>query len=98
MNENYDLYMQMYRDAHKVKDKKLARTVQKRLTPHQKTTRESCNKIIPFPVAPVFCTETEPAMFGQEQQFTPGPSHLFIFLGFTGVWFFYPLMYWLFIP
>jgi len=98
MNENYDLYRQMLLDAYKVKDIKLTRLVQKRLVPHLKTSRESCNKIIPFPAAPVFCIETEPSLFGQEQQFLTGPSQLFILLGFTGVWLFYPVMAWLFMP
>jgi len=98
MNENYDLYRQMFLDAQKVKDKRLARMVQKRLSIHLRPNRGSCNKIMPFPAAPVFCTETEPAIFGEEQQICTGLSQLFVLLGFTGAWFFYPLMYWLFIP
>ena len=98
MNENYDLYRQLLLDAHKVEDKPLARMVQKRLKPHLKNSQGRCNKIIPFPAAPVFCTETEPAFFGQEPQFLTGVSQIFIFLGFTGIWIFYPFMAWFFMP
>lgn len=98
MNENYDLYRQMLLDTQKVKDKKLTRLVQKRLVPHLKTSRGSCNKIIPFPLAPVFCTEAEPVLFRQEQQFLTGLPQIIIFLGFTGIWFFYPFMAWFFMP
>lgn len=49
MTSTVDLYRQILRDAYKVEDKKLARLVQRRLTPYPKTDRGSCNKIIPFP-------------------------------------------------
>ena len=98
MNENYDLYRQMLLGAYKVDDKKLAHLVRKRLSPYLKTNLRSCNKIIPFPAPPVFCTETEPALFGQEPQSLTGRSQLFIFLGFAGIWFFYPFMAWFFMP
>ncbi|CAD7837382.1 MAG: hypothetical protein [Olavius algarvensis Delta 4 endosymbiont] len=51
---NYvDLYRQMLWDAKKVEDKKLARLVQERISPYLKPSLERCNKIIPFPTAPV---------------------------------------------
>ena len=90
MNDSVDLYRRMLWDAQKVEDKKLARLVQKRLSPHLKTGQESCNKIIPFPAMPVFCTDTEPVIFWREQQFWRGLVHLFIVLGIAGAWFFMP--------
>ena len=92
MNGNIDLYRQMLWDAQKVEDKKLARLVQKRLTPHLKAGQESCNKIIPFPATPVFCTETEPATFWKEQQFWQSLMQLLIILAVTGAWFFMPFI------
>jgi hypothetical protein len=92
MNDNVDLYRRMLWDAQKVEDKKLARLVQKRLSPHLKTGRESCNKIIPFPATPVFCTEIEPDIFWKEQQFWQGLMQLFIVLGIAGAWFFMPFI------
>jgi hypothetical protein len=92
MNDNVDLYRQMLWDAQKVEDKKLARLVQKRLSPHLHTGRENCNKIIPFPAPPVFCTEAEPADFWKEQQFWTGLMQLFIVLGIAGAWFFMPFI------
>ncbi len=92
MNDNVDLYRRMLWDAQKVEDKKLARLVQKRLTPHLKSGRENCNKIIPFPVTPMFCAETEPTIFWREQQFWRGLMHLFIVLGIAGAWIFLPFI------
>jgi hypothetical protein len=92
MNGNIDLYRQMLWDAQKVEDKKLARLVQKRLSPHLKTGREGCNKIIPFPAAPVFCTEIEPDIFWKEQQFWRGLMQFFLLLGIAGAWFFMPFI------
>ncbi len=92
MNGNVDLYRRMLWDAQKVEDKKLARLVQKRLSPHLKSGRESCDKIIPFPVTPVFCTETEPIIFWKEQQFWQGLMLLFIVMGIVGTWFFMPFI------
>jgi hypothetical protein len=92
MNDNVDLYRRMLWDAQKVEDKKLARLVQKRLSPHLDTGRENCNKIIPFPAIPVFCTEIEPDVFWKEQQFWQGLVQLFIFLGIAGAWAFLPFI------
>jgi len=92
MNDQVDLYRRMLWDAQKVEDKKLARLVQKRLSPHLKTGRDGGNKIIPFPSAPVFCTEAEPIIFWKEQQFWRGLMQLFIVLGITGAWFFMPFI------
>ena len=92
MNDQVDLYRRMLWDAQKVEDKKLARLVQKRLSPHLKTGRGGCDKIIPFPNTPVFCTEAEPAIFWKEQQFWRGLIQLFIVLGIAGSWCFMPFI------
>jgi hypothetical protein len=49
MTNRIDLYRQMLWDAHKLKDEKLARLIQKRLIPHIETRRGDFNRIIPFP-------------------------------------------------
>ena len=92
MNDQVDLYRRMLWDAQKVEDKKLARLVQKRLSPHLKTGRGGDNKIIPFRATPVFCTEAEPIIFWKEQQFWRGLMQLFIVLGIAGAWFFMPFI------
>jgi hypothetical protein len=92
MSDHVDLYRRMLWDAQKVEDKKLARLVQKRLTPHLDTGRESSTKIITFPAAPVFCTEIEPDIFWKKQQFWQGLVQFFIFLGITGAWAFLPFI------
>jgi len=52
MTNHLDLYRQILQAANKVKDKKLACLVQKRLHPHIDNNWRNCDKIIPFPAAP----------------------------------------------
>ena len=92
MPDSVDLYRQMLWDAQKVEDKKLARILQKRLSPHLKAGQESGNKIIPFPVGPVLCNEAEPPIFWKEQQFWTGLGQLLFVLGIVGAWCFLPFI------
>ena len=92
MPESVDLYRQMLWDAQKVEDRKLARMLSKRLSPHLRAGREGCNKIILFPAGPVLCTETTLDIFWKEQQFWVGLMQFFMVLGIVGTWFFMPFI------
>ncbi len=93
MTDNVDLYRQMLWGAQKVEDKELARILRNRLSSNLKAGRGICNKIIPFPVGPLLCTETEPAIFLREPPFWTGLMHPFMGLGIVGTWLFLALFY-----